>query len=854
MSRPVVILAWLIAFNAVAAVHPLLPAKSLQAAIDAARDGDTIELAAGVWRENLVIEKSITLAGQGALKTAVELPGDIGPTFEAAFEKLLEATAKLPVAERQGFLRTNRLLRSSPPLRISGSNRVVLRGIALRWRGPQIRNPSVLETLVDIRRADVRLEDVAVLGSPDTAVHAHDGAALEMRDCLVAGNLGRGVAIGGDNAPVRRAHLVGCELRHNYLSHVATHYHASDVRIDACFLHGTAFFGVRANATNAAIVNNHFRAIPRTALYCSSPASLLVSNNLFVTRGAASFWHPGGDRFLNNTVVVTDGTGLFAINDANPRVVGNVFHGCATALQGSFSSAAKAGAPTGRFDLGGNWFSVNRTNYVRYAANGGLELPALAASVRHGDPGFIDAARGDYRLRSDGPARMAGMGATLNAAPRSRFPLQPEEQVVIPENGLWDFNHWRLPPKPDLDRFHERLVALLQPEATNRVTYHEAFRDLHATLGRRYPNFELKGIDWGAVGAELLPRAETVKDDREFAWLCYELGARLQDSHVTFSKGTIEPPRVPYPEWDPGFACLEDNWGRPVVYHVADGSSAARAGLAIGSVILEIDGRAAVDTILLTMEGLSRFQGYSSERFLRYHATRFFPRREKRGAEVKLRIEAPTGETRELTLSADTGGRYLPRLPVPTAGIEESANVSWTRLPGDIGLIHVRRIRGDLIERLDAAVGELGDVKGLIIDVRGNSGGGFDARRAHVNFAENRELDPERPRHTGPVALLIDERCISAGEGWASWFIARKRARVFGTATAGASARKTTYPLKNGLLRITFPVKPYRGFLDRAIERRGLEPDVIVRQTAADLAAGRDTVRDAAAAWLATIR
>ena len=31
------------------------------------------------------------------------------------------------------------------------------------------------------------------------------------------------------------------------------------------------------------------------------------------------------------------------------------------------------------------------------------------------------------------------------------------------------------------------------------------------------------------------------------------------------------------------------------------------------------------------------------------------------------------------------------------------------------------------------------------------------------------------------LALLIDERCISAGEGWASWFIANKRARTFGT-------------------------------------------------------------------------
>ncbi len=96
------------------------------------------------------------------------------------------------------------------------------------------------------------------------------------------------------------------------------------------------------------------------------------------------------------------------------------------------------------------------------------------------------------------------------------------------------------------------------------------------------------------------------------------------------------------------------------------------------------------------------------------------------------------------------------------------------------------------------------------------------------------------------MALLIDERCISAGEGWASWFIAKKRAKVFGTATAGASARKRTYTLKNGLYKVRFPVKLYRGSLDRPIERRGVKPDVAVRQNAQDLTKGRDTVLQAA--------
>jgi C-terminal processing protease CtpA/Prc len=171
-------------------------------------------------------------------------------------------------------------------------------------------------------------------------------------------------------------------------------------------------------------------------------------------------------------------------------------------------------------------------------------------------------------------------------------------------------------------------------------------------------------------------------------------------------------------------------------------------------------------------------------------------------------------------------------------------------LENNIGLIYVRRIRDDLIPRLDQAVEALKNARGLIMDVRGNSGGGFDASRALRNFSLDDGLEPQRPRFKGPMALLTDARCVSAGEGWASWFIANKRAKVFGETTAGASSRKTVYTLTNGLFKVQYPVKAYTGFLDRPIERRGLEPDVSVKQNAKDLVAGRDTVLEAAKQYL----
>ncbi|GAH08364.1 unnamed protein product [marine sediment metagenome] len=146
--------------------------------------------------------------------------------------------------------------------------------------------------------------------------------------------------------------------------------------------------------------------------------------------------------------------------------------------------------------------------------------------------------------------------------------------------------------------------------------------------------------------------------------------------------------------------------------------------------------------------------------------------------------------------------------------------------------------------------GDFQKARALIIDVRGNSGGGFDFNRSHLNFELDLTKEPLRPRFLKSIAILTDSRCISAGEGWSSWFVAQMRAKLFGHATAGASARKTNYTMTNGLYHVRYPVKAYKGYLDRPIERIRLIPDFDLRQNAVDLANGRDTVLESARKYL----
>ena len=364
------------------------------------------------------------------------------------------------------------------------------------------------------------------------------------------------------------------------------------------------------------------------------------------------------------------------------------------------------------------------------------------------------------------------------------------------------------------------------------------------------PYFDLKKIDWRAVGRELLPRAAKVKTDSEFGLLCLELLARLEDSHAILGESRLEVPSVPFPNWNSGFTCLLGEADKAVVYFVVPDGPADKAGIRPGMSLLAVNGQPAEKVMEQRMKEARQHSGFSSDRFLRCQAVQWLALEKAPNAMVALELQTANGQVLKTNLATSLERGRSPRLPVPIPGISDSADVSWTRLEGDIGYIRVRRMTDDLIPKLDQAVAELKSAHGLIVDVRGNSGGYFDGARAERNFALNDRLEPERPRFKGPIALLLDSWCVSAGEGWASWFIANHRARTFGETTAGASSGKRTYTLANGFFTVTFPVKPYTGFLDRPIERRGLEPDVPVRQRASDLAVGRDTVLEAAKEYL----
>jgi carboxyl-terminal processing protease len=156
--------------------------------------------------------------------------------------------------------------------------------------------------------------------------------------------------------------------------------------------------------------------------------------------------------------------------------------------------------------------------------------------------------------------------------------------------------------------------------------------------------------------------------------------------------------------------------------------------------------------------------------------------------------------------------------------------------------------------------------KGFVIDLRGNHGGiGGMAMGAAGWFTSQRGLKLgtmtmrgatinfvvfPRPNATeAPLAILVDGCSASTSEIFAGGMQDLKRARIFGTHTAGAALPSAFSRLPNGD-GFQFIMANYHSESGKQLEGLGVAPDETVKLTQSELLAGKDPVLDRAAAWI----
>ena len=243
------------------------------------------------------------------------------------------------------------------------------------------------------------------------------------------------------------------------------------------------------------------------------------------------------------------------------------------------------------------------------------------------------------------------------------------------------------------------------------------------------------------------------------------------------------------------------------------------------------------------------------------------------GQSYTIAVRKPDGSTTRSTL-AIPGSREKKR-PI----VVPDQVVSARRLDPDVGYIRVSMFPGvlgmDVARNISRAISEL-NCKRLVIDLRGNTGGGIGCLRlmSHlcsdrrgVGYSVGRKLarngyDKNRlpqfdripasklqvlplivkfglagrsvavftealgvQRHHGRVAMLVNEHSASAAEMVAAFASENQLATLVGTTTAGRLVATSAFKVGFGY-RVVMPVATYYTWHGTNLEGRGLQPTV----------------------------
>jgi carboxyl-terminal processing protease len=155
---------------------------------------------------------------------------------------------------------------------------------------------------------------------------------------------------------------------------------------------------------------------------------------------------------------------------------------------------------------------------------------------------------------------------------------------------------------------------------------------------------------------------------------------------------------------------------------------------------------------------------------------------------------------------------------------------------------------------------------GFIVDLRGNPGGigimamgmaGWfiaqpDQKLGTLYTRDNAlkfVVNPRLTTFSGPLAILVDGASASTSEIMAQGLKDLRRARIFGTHTAGAALPSIFEKLPNGD-GFQYAIANYISEGGQPLEGLGVTPDVETPITREALLAGKDPALDAAVAWI----
>ncbi|MET9132226.1 right-handed parallel beta-helix repeat-containing protein [Streptomyces antibioticus] len=282
---------------------------SLAAALEAAAEGDVLTIAPGTYRENLVVQRSVTLRGPEGLPGSVR----IAPVDGVPLTVRASAVVQDLHVEGQDAAAPAVLVEEGTPELLD--LRIVTRsaaGVEVRGRArPTVRrctvdNPAGIGIAVADGGGGV-FEECEVVAAGQAGVAVTGGAHPRLERCRVHHTSGSGLSVTGDNSALE---AVGCEIYEVRGNGVQITARAS-AHLTDCEVHRTTADGVTLD-TDAVLTLADCRIhdIPENAVDLRSRSVLTLTRTTVrqFGRNGLSVWDPG-TRVDANQCEIFDSTG-----------------------------------------------------------------------------------------------------------------------------------------------------------------------------------------------------------------------------------------------------------------------------------------------------------------------------------------------------------------------------------------------------------------------------------------------------------------------------------------------------------------------------------------------------------------
>ncbi len=399
-----------------------------------------------------------------------------------------------------------------------------------------------------------------------------------------------------------------------------------------------------------------------------------------------------------------------------------------------------------------------------------------------------------------------------------------------------------------------------------RKQYLDSFDYVWRTIRDKHWDPKLGGVDWKAAYDEHRPLVEKAQSSAESRSAMARMIDKLGQSHFqiipggAYSELTNASGKTRSGRGVPGFD-IRVVQGDALVTEVEQGLPAEKAGVKLGWQVLRIDGQ----DLGPTLENIAAT--YKGKRELDFQLARAVRARLRGNEGDKLGVVFRNGDGKDETLeiplvkprgvAAQFGN--LPAMYVHHESRKIDPNIAYFRLTAFFDPENV-------MKAFEKAVKQNLQADGFILDLRGNPGGiGFlgvgmggwfvDRSDCALGTMKTRTgplhfvLNPRLETFTGPLAILVDGLSVSTSEILAGGLQDLKRARVFGTNTAGAALPSQVEKLPSGD-GFQYAIADYVSSSGKRLEGEGVRPDVEVRPDRQSLLAGKDPVLDAAVAWI----